>query len=148
MSRFLVVDDDRATVVGLTRLLTREGHHVTPFTAGAEAVEAIARESFDVILTDLEMPKVDGLAVVQAARARLPGACLIVVTGRADEHADALRAAGVCIIVDKPMDFAKLTASIEGCRAHQSVAADGACATRPVEGEPALIELRRPRPAQ
>jgi CheY-like chemotaxis protein len=117
---------------------------VTPFTAGGDAVEAIAHESFDVILTDLEMPKVDGLAVVHAARAHLPGACLIVVTGRADEHADALRAAGVCIIVDKPMDFAKLTASIDNCRAHQRVEADGACATRPEEGAPALIELRRP----
>jgi CheY-like chemotaxis protein len=117
---------------------------VTPFTAGAEAVEAIAREPFDVILTDLEMPKVDGIAVVRAARAHLPGACLIVVTGRADEHGDALRAAGVCIIVDKPMDFAKLTESIDGCRAHQRLEVDGACAARPEEGSPPLIELRRP----
>ena len=67
MPRFLVVDDDPSAVTGMTQLLTGDGHEVAPFTGGADAVDALSREPFDAIVTDLEMPHVDGHAVVRAA---------------------------------------------------------------------------------
>jgi CheY-like chemotaxis protein len=54
MPRFLVVDDDPATVNAMALLLRDDGHTVSPFTAGAEAVDTLMRESFDAVVTDLE----------------------------------------------------------------------------------------------
>jgi two-component system, NtrC family, response regulator HydG len=105
MPRFLVVDDDPATVNGMSHLLIGDGHTVAPFTGGAEAVEALSRESFDAVVTDLEMPHVDGHAVVRAAREHQPHACLVVATAKAEEEWADLVNAGACIIADKPMEY-------------------------------------------
>jgi len=142
MARFLVVDDDSLTVHGLTRLLTEDGHEVVPFMAGAEAVEAIARESFDAVLTDLEMPHIDGHAVVQATRTHLPTACLVVISSRAEDHAEALARAGACIIADKPMDYEGVTNSVHQCRARGGPGVSGRCHMRAPHGT-APTQLRR-----
>ena len=127
MARFLVVDDDHPTVVAVTRLLTDDGHDVSPFTAGEEAVEALAREPFDAVMTDLEMPSVDGHAVVRATRRHLPQACLIVATAKATEHEEALTQAGACIVTDKPLDYEGVTKAIAECHARGGRGLQGGC---------------------
>ena len=143
MARFLVVDDDPITVHGMTRLLTDDGHDVVPFTAGADAVDALSRESFDAVLTDLEMPHVDGHAVVRVTREHSPRACLVVVTARADDNDQELADAGACIIVDKPVDFEGITKVIAECRSHGGPGAHGRCHQRSPGREPPLTKLRR-----
>jgi len=143
MARFLVVDNDPITVHGMTRLLTEDGHDVAPFTAGADAVDALSRESFDVVLTDLEMPHVDGHAVVRVTREHSPHACLVVVTAEAEEKGSELADAGACIIVDKPIDFEGVTKVISDCRAHGGPGAHGRCHRRSAGCEPPLTKLRR-----
>lgn len=143
MVRFLVVDDDHITVKGMTRLLTQDGHDVAPFTAGADAVEALQRECFDAVLTDLEMPHVDGQAVVRVTRERSPRACLVVVTARAEEKGQELADAGACMIVDKPLDLEGVTKLISECRARGGPGAHGRCHQRSHRGEPTLTKLRR-----
>lgn len=86
MARFLVVDDDPASVSGLTLLLHEDGHEVAGFTKGADAIEALTGGTFDVVVADLEMPVVDGHAVARTAREAHPDACLVVVTARPDER--------------------------------------------------------------
>src|SRR5262245_15704757 len=108
MARFLVVDDDRATVSGLTRLLSDDGHEVTPFTAGAEAIDALVHQPFDAVVTDLEMPRVDGHEVTRVTRQHQPEACLVVATAKAEEVAEILEAAGACFVADKPLDYEEL----------------------------------------
>jgi two-component system response regulator MprA len=143
MARFLVVDDDQITVHGMTRLLTDDGHDVAPFTKGADAVDALSRECFDAVLTDLEMPHVDGHAVVRVTREHSPRACLVVVTARADEKGQELADAGACIIVDKPIDLDGVTKVISECRARGGPGAHGRCHQRSHGGEPPLTKLRR-----
>lgn len=143
MARFLVVDDDQITVHGMTRLLIDDGHEVSPFTAGADAVEALSRESFDAVLTDLEMPHVDGHAVVRVTREHSPRACLVVVTARAEEKGRELADAGACIVVDKPLDLESVTKAISECRARGGPGAHGRCHHRSLSGAPTLTKLRR-----
>ena len=88
MARILVVDDDPCTVTALTRLLASDGYEVVGFTTGADAVAALSRETFDAIVTDLNMPRVDGRAVVAAAREHFPTACVVVVTAEAGATGD------------------------------------------------------------
>jgi DNA-binding NtrC family response regulator len=143
MARFLVVDDDHPTVSGMARLLTGDGHEVLPLTAGADAVEALSRGSFDAVVTDLEMPHVDGHHVVRATRANHPEACLVVVTARPDVHGPRLIDAGVCIIADKPVDYEALTKSIRECRAGGGPARKGGCHMRRPAPGPHVVRLRR-----
>jgi len=117
MARFLVVDDDASTVRAMTRLLSDDGHVVAPFTAGADAIAAMKREPFDVVVTDLEMPHVDGHKVVRAAREHLPDACLIVTSTRAKEHEATLTGAGACLVAGKPFDYDAITKAVGECRA-------------------------------
>jgi CheY-like chemotaxis protein len=142
MARFLVVDDDHSTVRGLTRLLSEDGHDIAAFTTGAEAVEALSRDSFDAVLTDLEMPHVDGHEVMRATRERMPTACLVVVTAKAEQNAQELADAGACIVADKPMDYAGITKAVTDCRARGGPGAHGRCHLRSPHAPP-LTQLRR-----
>jgi DNA-binding NtrC family response regulator len=130
MPRFLVVDDDPAAVNGMSYLLVDDGHTVAPFTCGAEAVEALSQDSFDAVVTDLEMPNVDGLAVVRAAREHQPHACLVVATARGPEKWVDLVQAGACIVADKPIEYEAVTTEIAACRA-RGITADVTCARVP-----------------
>ena len=64
----LVADDNEVNLLYLTKLLERMGHRVTAVTDGAAAVEAVRRATFDVILMDRQMPRMDGEAAARAIR--------------------------------------------------------------------------------
>jgi two-component system response regulator FlrC len=130
MPKFLVVDDDAATVRGIAALLAVDGHEVVPFTAGADAVEALARDSFDAVVTDLDMPHVDGHEVVRTTRRHQPRACLVVATARAEEKAPELVNAGACIVADKPLEYDEFAKAVTDCRARGGPGAHGKCHMR------------------
>jgi CheY-like chemotaxis protein len=114
MPRFLVVDDDPPSVDAMTQLLRLDGHEVSPFTDGGCAADALALHPFDAIITDLDMPKVDGTEVMRAARRYAPAACLVVVTANArTEH---LYDAGACMVHDKPVDYDAVVGAVGECR--------------------------------
>jgi DNA-binding NtrC family response regulator len=79
----LLVDDDPLVLAGFREILSRAGYAVTPVFSGREALEKIESESYDVILTDLLMPRVSGLDVVRFAAEKNSDAVVIVVTGYA-----------------------------------------------------------------
>jgi DNA-binding NtrC family response regulator len=81
--KVLLVDDDPLVLAGFREILSRAGYAVTPVFSGREALEKIEAESFDVILTDLLMPRVSGLDVVRFAAEKDTDAVVIVVTGYA-----------------------------------------------------------------
>lgn len=81
--RILVVEDEAIARRVLHDLLARHGHDVIAVSSGEEAIEHLASERFDLVLTDLQLRKVDGLAVVAAARERDPEVETIVLTGYA-----------------------------------------------------------------
>ncbi len=143
MPRFLVVDDDPAAVKGMSRLLTDDGHTVAPFTAGAEAVAALSGGSFDAVVTDLEMPHVDGHAVMRAAREHQPGACLIVATARGHEKWADLVRAGACIVADKPLEYDAVAKEVADCRARGGPGHHGRCHMRARPHGHQLVPLRR-----
>ena len=69
MTRLLVCDDDRSTRFVIKRLLSKGGEwHVVDCAGGREALEIVAREPFNAMLLDIEMPCVDGVEVLEAVR--------------------------------------------------------------------------------
>ena len=80
--RILIVDDDEAVLFILRETFSklREGYEVVSSTSGHEAIEQIANESCDVMVTDLRMSDMDGVQLTEAARNTSPGMPVIWLT--------------------------------------------------------------------
>lgn len=76
MSRVLAVDDTRALLNMLSDCLKRGGHDVVIAMDGVEALEKLKEHKPDIVITDLNMPKMNGLEFIEAARKRPEGANL------------------------------------------------------------------------
>ncbi len=81
--KILVVDDEKMTRRNLEHVFTKEGYIVDTASDGAKALALIEREHFDVIVTDLKMEHVDGMTVLERAKAKDPSIAVIVITGYA-----------------------------------------------------------------
>lgn len=80
-ARILVVDDEQNIRLTLSALLSRAGHSVTTASSGEEALTLFDRQSFDLMLVDLQMPGLNGMQVVEAIRERGLDTSVIVLTG-------------------------------------------------------------------
>jgi len=83
--RVLVVDDERAMVVALKGLLTKEGYQVETAPSGEEALQRLEAGSFHVVVTDLSMDGVSGMQVLERARALDPDCAVIMITAYGNE---------------------------------------------------------------
>jgi two-component system sensor histidine kinase/response regulator len=105
-ARVLVVDDDAAGRVGLAKLLTLDGYLVTTASSGEAAIEEASRAFPDMVITDVEMPGMHGVALCKRLReldAELP---VIVMTGHSDTESavESLRAGATDYLV-KPLSY-------------------------------------------
>jgi two-component system response regulator HydG len=101
--KVLVVDDQRNMRATTAILLRQAGHAVDEAESGAAAIRRVQQEPFDVVLTDLRMPDVDGLALLRAVREHAPDTQVIVMTayGTIDSAVEAMRR-GALDYVSKP----------------------------------------------
>jgi ATP-dependent Lon protease len=81
--RILVADDEKMTRMNLNHVLTKDGYEVFTAATGIDALKLLEKGTFDVIVTDLKMEKVDGLAVLEKAKAKDPSTEVIIITGYA-----------------------------------------------------------------
>jgi DNA-binding NtrC family response regulator len=109
MSRVLVVDDEPKLGRFVQEMLELDGHQVVRAGGGAEALARLAETAFDVVVTDLRMPGVDGLAVLRAARGRAPPPEVVLMTahGSAESAVEAMKA-GAADYVTKPFPMDEL----------------------------------------
>lgn len=112
----LVVDDSVTVRKVTTRLLERQGMAVTVAKDGVEAVSVLQDMRPDVMLLDIEMPRMDGFEVARHVRneARLEGLPIIMITSRTgDKHRERAEALGVNRFLGKPFQEAELLSAIE-----------------------------------
>ena len=81
--RILLIDDEAAMCRMLKAVMSDEGYEVTPYTRPEEAVAAFSPEAFDLVISDVKMPGMDGLQVLERVRAAAPGAPVIMISGHA-----------------------------------------------------------------
>jgi len=112
--RILIVDDERFFRDLLQEMLTARGHTVRTVASGEEAQRLLSAERFDVLVTDIIMPGMDGVALVRDARGRDPEIEAIAFTGHEDVRlAVAAMKAGCGDFLTKPIDRDELARAVD-----------------------------------
>lgn len=113
-ARVLIVDDDPAVAGSLSRLLGSTGHIVTIASDGHQAMALIESAAFDVIVSEIRMPNVDGLNLLRAIRGRDLDVPVVFLTGRPtlETAVDAVEHGAFRYLV-KPVDGKELAATVE-----------------------------------
>ena len=81
--KLLIVDDDKVAMKNLEQALKKEGHVVTTTQSGGNAQALLEKQSFDVVLSELRMDKVDGMQLLKRCRESHPDSEVILITGHA-----------------------------------------------------------------
>jgi len=112
--RVLVVDDEPLVLEIIQDLLTLRGYGVTALEHGEKALDLVDVEAFDLVLTDLGMPEVDGWMVARKVKAKSPKTPVILLTGWGDLVDDSdLSEKGVDVVLTKPIDLQRLVEEVE-----------------------------------
>lgn len=82
-ARILVVDDEQFVRDLLVKILARQGHRVEGVADGAAALKKLEGEDFDVVLTDVVMPGIDGFELLRRIKGAWPSVRVVVLTGYA-----------------------------------------------------------------
>jgi GAF domain-containing protein/ActR/RegA family two-component response regulator len=113
--RCLVVDDEATVRTVLADILTGAGHEVVEVGDGTEAIARFRAERFDVVFTDLAMPRVSGWQVARAVKHAAPAVPVLLVTGFGVElSADERRANGVDAVLVKPLQIHEILDAVAG----------------------------------
>ncbi|MCL5965944.1 MAG: sigma-54 dependent transcriptional regulator [Deltaproteobacteria bacterium] len=150
-ARVLVAEDDRNLRRVLGAMLSREGYEVEEAVDGAAALDRLAVRPADVLVTDIRMPRVDGLMLFRRCRDRYPDLPVILVTayGTIGDAVEAIRS-GAFDYISKPFDEAELL-RVVGNAARTRLAAEKEVSAPPraqewfgmVGSSPAWLEVRR-----
>jgi CheY-like chemotaxis protein len=117
MAHILLTEDDEAVRSFVKRALELDGHTVTAAEDGGEALEILQKDegAFDLLLSDIMMPVMDGIALALAAARDFPGLTILLMTGYADqrERASGLDAL-VHDVVSKPFTLVEIRRAVAG----------------------------------
>jgi DNA-binding response OmpR family regulator len=118
----LFVDDEKLIRNSFARELRAEGFTVTAVASGSEAIDEVERTRYDLVVTDLMMPGIDGFGVLKAVKEIVPKTCVIILTGYGDTESanDALRL-GADDFTLKPCEVDELISRIRSCLEKQSL---------------------------
>ena len=115
MPRVLIVDDEVSMRMLVARAVTMDGHETVTAEDGAEALEILGSEqgAFDLLLTDIQMPVMDGIALALAAARDFPELTILLMTGFAEqrERASGLNAIAHDVIT-KPFSVADIRTAV------------------------------------
>lgn len=144
--KILVVDDERRFALNLAEELTERGHEVTVETSGAAALEALARAGFEVVVTDLRMAPVDGMAVLAAGRKQGCEVVMMTAYGEVRTAVEAMRQ-GAADFVTKPFDLEELALKLERLAGQAALRAENAALRQELAGDERWGELVGRSPA-
>ena len=112
--RVLIVDDDEAHAQAVAESLQRVGYECATANSGERGALLIESENFDVVVTDLKMDDIDGLAILSKTKEELPDAEVILLTGHASvQSALAAGQGGASMYLTKPLDINELRNAVE-----------------------------------
>src|SRR5688500_1131502 len=113
MAKILLAEDDSSMREYLQRALQRVGYHVEAVGCGTEAVPLLEREQFDLLLTDIVMPEMDGIELAQKASSIDPNIRVMFITGFAAVALQGGRTTPGAKLLSKPFHLKDLVAEVD-----------------------------------
>ena len=111
MKRILVVDDDRGVRDSLKRILAESGHDVVLASDGSQGAQQIDNEEFDLVVLDLDLPKLCGFDLLDLLGAHSPTRPVIVLTGMLGD-CEPGSLAGADVVLEKPPDVSLFLSAV------------------------------------
>jgi len=113
MIRILLAEDDQVMREYLARALERSGYSVEAVDRGTAAIPLLERERFDLLLTDIVMPEMDGIELAQRAGEMAPDLRVMFITGFAAVTLKAGREVPHARVLSKPFHLKDLVAQVD-----------------------------------
>jgi two-component system cell cycle response regulator CpdR len=117
MARILIAEDEEALCAMCARALAMDGHDVKTACDGSDALEVLSREEgrFDLLLSDVRMPIMDGIALALTVARDFPDLTILLMTGYADQRERAYGLdALIHDVITKPFTLAALRTAVKG----------------------------------
>jgi DNA-binding response OmpR family regulator len=149
MAYLLIVEDDELLRDGLSAQLMQAGHRIDTAVDGQQALDCLQASSFDGVVLDLGLPKVDGLSVLRTLRQRLPALPVLILTARdgVEDRVAGLNA-GADDYLTKPFNMDELRARLQSMLRRASLPAFGShspTATQGAGGGQLRLDTQLPR---
>lgn len=113
MARILIVDDEEMDRVLLAEVLHSAGHEPSFASDGLSALKEWRESSYDLVVTDMVMPELDGIGLLEAMQAEAPGVLVIAISGITAKGLNEAGFLGAQAILTKPVDPTELLEEIK-----------------------------------
>ena len=134
--RILVVDDERAIRNSLKEILSDEGYDVDLAEDGAQGIDALGREHYDVVFCDIKMPVKDGGEVLDYVRDEGIDSAVIMITGHGDiETAVEFIKKGAFDFIQKPLDLNRILITVKNAAERTTLVKDNKVLKKKVYGQ-------------
>ncbi len=121
--KIMLIDDSEIMLKHMIWFISEYGYEIEGYGNPVEAVEAFGRGSYDAVITDYQMPEMNGLEVLQQIRAIDPGAVVIMISGSIDpELPELAKNGGALTFFRKPMNLAKFLSTLDRISGRETVA--------------------------
>jgi CheY-like chemotaxis protein len=127
MARILIAEDDAAAQSFVARALTQDGHAVTPVGDGLQALEALGAAGYDLLITDIVMPGLDGIGLALRAARDWPELPILLMTGYTAERQRAHNLEEIILkVISKPFTLEQICREAAAALTHRPAASNGA----------------------
>ncbi len=145
LKKVLIVDDDPVVTSSFDRVLSGKGYAVIKAASGAEALEKLNAEHYDLVFTDIRMPGMSGIEVAERVKASQPWLPVVIVTGFGSQDNEArATAAGVSAFLHKPLSPEMIEGSAEEALRSTEAKLEPMVAPAPARVEPVAVPEAAP----
>jgi len=135
-NKILIVDDEKLMRVSLEDKLTKEGYAVTSLSNAVEGVKMLQSTNFDAVITDLRLPKMDGMDFLREIKKASPDTVVIIMTAYGSiENAVMAMKEGAYDYVTKPFSLEELTIKLQKALKHKDMIAENIMLKQRVLGQ-------------
>jgi DNA-binding NtrC family response regulator len=142
MAHILVVDDERSTLDALSTILSREGHTALLAASGKEALKRLQDEEVDLLLSDMKMPQMDGLALLRHVKSHHADTVVVMMSGHQDVAAavEAMKAGAFDYLI-KPFGREDVVRTVQKALAHRALLVENLALKRQVRDQFARAQV-------
>jgi CheY-like chemotaxis protein len=117
-AKILVVDDNSVVRDVVSRMLSLLGHEVSSADSGEKGLSIFLGNLFDIVLSDYEMPGMDGVALACSIKRSAPRTQVVIMTGAGSEAVFSRKSTAVDQVISKPFTLAEIDEMIQSLRGH------------------------------